>query len=70
MDAWAPVASANNVVMVFPKARVCWNNLEVTKVAFEMRFLKQIIDNMAGTTSKVYEGPPRNKALDTLDRIA
>jgi len=53
VDEWSPFAAANRMVMVFPQAKMCWDNMApglttpnfITTEGPQMLFLKAIVEN-------------------------
>jgi hypothetical protein len=44
---FAPFASANNVVMVFPQALECWDNTGLTRQGPAVYFMEKIIETVS-----------------------
>jgi len=51
---WAPVASANEIIMVFPQTDECWA-AENTQSGFHNTFMRRIIDRVTGPIDSDHE---------------
>lgn len=57
---WGPLALSKNFVMVFPQAKVCWDNINSGKLAFA---------KTTGENSYSREGPVQLFMKSIIDRI-
>lgn len=61
-DMWGPVAASNNVVLVIPQVRGCWDSFEgytgedyLNKDGIQMKFLAKIAEIVTEPISEKYE---------------
>jgi len=68
-NSWAPVADANDIVMVFPQHELCWQRV-LTKQDFENVFLKKIIERVETKVHTDHDyDVPANKQLESTEGL-